>query len=90
MKPRRNIWFDLPVPLCCVTIRPGTTSRISPVRIRGRASSSAAPTTPCDAERLMPTGLSQRPSTTISSRADGLDAALGRAGTAVTRCGRER
>ena len=41
------------MPLCCVTIKPGTTSRISPVRSRGRASSSAAPTTPCDAERAL-------------------------------------
>ena len=31
LKPRRNIWFDFPVPLCCVTMSPGTTSRISPV-----------------------------------------------------------
>ena len=39
----------------------------SPVRMRGRASSSAAPTTPCDAELVYPNGLSQRPSTVISS-----------------------
>src|ERR1700679_231484 len=35
--PRRKYWLALPSPLCCVTIRPGTASRISPGRVTGRA-----------------------------------------------------
>src|SRR5215469_10273676 len=38
--PRRKYWLAFPSPLCCVTIRPGTASNISPGRVTGRALSS--------------------------------------------------
>src|ERR1700736_1019600 len=37
LKPRKKYWLALPSPLCCVTISPGTASRISPGRVTGRA-----------------------------------------------------
>ncbi len=44
LKPRRKYWLALPPPACCVMIRPGSVSRISPERRIGRFLSSPAPT----------------------------------------------
>ena len=41
LKPRRKYWLALPSPLCCVTIRPGTTSSASAGRENGHALTSA-------------------------------------------------
>ena len=54
LKPRRKYWLALPPPACCVMMRPGTVSRISPERRIGRSWISVAPTVPWVPESAIP------------------------------------
>lgn len=70
LNPRRKYWLAFPLPECWVATSPGTNSRRSPARCRGRSAISPCPTEPCDAEIASPTRFSRRPSTcTVSSTA---------------------
>ena len=63
LKPRRKYWLALPPPACCVMMRPGSVSKISPERRIGRFLSSSAPTVTWPAESAIPTRSSARPCT---------------------------